>query len=66
MTLFGKCFRNLKEEVSSCVSLVREDLVGRIIPEGGGNPTGARIDGEGGAKRTGGGRVPRMILAALL
>lgn len=59
MALFGKCFRNLKEEVSSCVSRVREDLVRRIIPEGGGNPTGARIDGEGGAKRTGGGRGER-------
>ena len=67
MALFGKCFRNLKEEASSCVSWVREDLVGRITPEGAGNPSRARLDaGGGGAKRPGGRRTPRMILAALL
>ena len=48
MAPFGKCFRNLKEEASSCMSLVREDLVGRITPEDAGNPSRARIDGGGG------------------
>lgn len=59
MALFGKCLRNLKEEASSCVSLVREDFVGRITPEGAGNPSRARLDaGGGGAKRPGGGERP--------
>lgn len=59
MATFGKCFRNLKEEASSCVSLVREGLVGRITPEDARNPSRARKDG-------GGGEGPGMTLAALL
>lgn len=66
MALFGKMlWRNLKEEASSRVSLVREDFVGRItlkVPE----IQGSYQDAGGGGAKSRGRRAPRMILSALL